>query len=68
MDYDGIFFMQQTVEWSLLNDGTAITVSAIALLYYRIIYKYLLTTITRTKVQRQKGKSSSCLSFRMARS
>ena len=43
MDYDGNFFMQQTVEWSLLNDGMAITVSAIALLYYRIIYKYLLT-------------------------
>ena len=32
MDYDGRFIMQKTVDWSLLNDGMTIPVSASALL------------------------------------
>jgi hypothetical protein len=32
MDYDGRFIMQKTVDWSLLNDGMTIPVSACALL------------------------------------
>lgn len=32
MDYDGGFIMQKTVDWSLLNDGMTIPVSACALL------------------------------------
>ena len=32
MGYDGIFIMQKTVDWSLLNDGMTIPVSACALL------------------------------------
>ena len=32
MDYDGSFIMQKTVDWSLLNDGMTIPVSACALL------------------------------------
>ena len=32
MDYEGRFFMQKTVDWSLLNDGMTIPVSACALL------------------------------------
>lgn len=32
MDYDGNFIMQKTVDWSLLNDGMTIPVSACALL------------------------------------
>ena len=40
MDYDGIFIMQKTVDWSLLNDGMTIPVSACALLnYHSIIHK-----------------------------
>ena len=40
MDYDGRFIMQKTVDWSLLNDGMTIPVSACALLnYHRIIHK-----------------------------
>ena len=31
MDYDGRFIMQKTVDWSLLNDGMTIPVSACAL-------------------------------------
>ncbi|WP_027455074.1 hypothetical protein [Xylanibacter brevis] len=30
MDYDGRFIMQKTVDWSLLNDGMTIPVSACA--------------------------------------
>ena len=32
MDYDGRFILQKTVDWSLLNDGMTIPVSACALL------------------------------------
>lgn len=32
MGYDGRFIMQKTVDWSLLNDGMTIPVSAYALL------------------------------------
>ena len=32
MDFDGNFIMQKTVDWSLLNDGMTISVSACALL------------------------------------
>ena len=32
MDYDGRFIMQKTVDWSMLNDGMTIPVSACALL------------------------------------
>ena len=32
MDHDGRFIMQKTVDWSLLNDGMTIPVSACALL------------------------------------
>ena len=32
MDYDGRFIMQKTVDWSLLNDGKTIPVSACSLL------------------------------------
>jgi hypothetical protein len=32
MDYEGRFIMQKTVDWSLLNDGMTIPVSACALL------------------------------------
>ena len=32
MDYKGRFIMQKTVDWSLLNDGMTIPVSACALL------------------------------------
>ena len=50
MDYDSGFIMQKTVDWSLLNDGMTIPVSACALLkawdesilspnYHRIIHK-----------------------------
>ena len=33
MDYDGGFIMQKTVDWSLLNDGMTIPVSACAMLH-----------------------------------
>ena len=32
MEYDGRFIMQKTVDWSLLNDGMTIPVSACTLL------------------------------------
>ena len=32
MDYDNGFILQKTVDWSLLNDGMTIPVSACALL------------------------------------
>lgn len=32
MDYDGRFIIQKTMDWSLLNDGMTIPVSACALL------------------------------------
>lgn len=32
MDFDGSFIMQKTVDWSLLNDGMTIPVSACTLL------------------------------------
>ena len=32
MEYDGRFIMQKTVDWSLLNDGMTIPVSACSLL------------------------------------
>jgi len=40
MDYDGGFIMQKTVDWSLLNDGMTIPVSACALLKL-MLYEHL---------------------------
>ena len=34
MDYEGRFIMQKTVDWSLLNDGMTIPVSACASIFY----------------------------------
>ena len=83
MDYDGRFIMQKTVDWSLLNDGMTIPVSACAplkawdesIISPRSNYVRLLPTgrknfhriIHMNVFVKPNDQSKACLCFGMAR-
>ena len=70
MDYDGRFIMQKTVDWSLLNDGMTIPVSACALLKdldESIISPYYHRIIHMNVFVKPNDQSKACLCFGMAR-